>query len=67
MKFIKTMEYDNIVQAFADFSAPCRNQKECSKECPFYYVSKAFDITCAGFCFDYPIPAARLMNLELKQ
>ena len=67
MKFTKTIEWNNIVQAFADFPTPCHNQRECSEECPFYYIMKAFDTTCAGFCFDYPIPAARLMDLEIKE
>ena len=66
MEFIKTIKYNNILQAFQDFEAPCTINNECNCSCPFYYIHIAFDTTCAGFCADYPYPASRLLNLEIK-
>ena len=65
LKFKK--EYDNILKAFLDYPAPCVEKDECEKSCPFYPFQEIFDITCAGFCKEYPKEAAKIMGLEIEE
>lgn len=67
MKFKK--EYTNIMEAFLDYHRvlPCVKGGACDTQCPFYSFQQAFDISCAGFCSEYPVPAARIMNLEIVE
>lgn len=64
MQFKKT--YDNILAALVDFEAPCKKD-ECVNSCPFYPFQKVFDLSCAGFCVEYPKQAAKIMGLEISE
>lgn len=57
------------MDAFLDYSRilPCVKNKPCEESCPFYPFSRAFDISCAGFCVDYPKAAAYIMGLEIVE
>lgn len=63
LKFKK--EYDNIVKAFLDYPTPCKEKDECDKICPFYPFQEIFDVSCAGFCIDFPKQAAKIMGLKI--